>query len=322
MSGESSSRIVSGSEASASNDAEELGTQGSANRDIKNSRSSVASNITRKIRSKLPNIGRYLKRLGSKNGGRRKIDETATAGSSEVTGVVENSLNRTELESSSVSTINEQSITEDRDSVSWPETRVVETIWHDTHDDSSNYFSALESEGPSTSIANTSSEYQTGNQTMSSTATTLVETEPIRMISISVNTSEAMTTDRIFVGVLNRENSVARNILEFREALAIPLGTPTERLRDQEPRTIPLVYIQSEDRHEHYLQDTVNGESGFSRSSTIGSEISSVSEREHPEMRNRRTGQDASPQFYNNMLGVNSVIRKPINYQDDEPSIY
>ncbi|XP_076390148.1 uncharacterized protein LOC143264884 isoform X2 [Megachile rotundata] len=312
MNDERPSGIVSGSGASASDDAEELGVQGPANSNAKNLKPSV-SNITRKIRSKLPNVGRYLKRLRLRNG-KLRVEKETIDGSS--VAVAQNIVNEVS-ESSSVSTINDLNITEDGDSI-WSENPVAETVWHDTHDDSSNYFSALDFEGSSASAANTS-EYQTGNQTMNPTSSTLVETEPIRMISISMNTSE---TDGLFVTTLNRENIAARNILEFREALANPLGRPTERLRDQEPRTVPLVRIRSEDRHERYLQDNVNGESGFSRSSTIGSEISSTSDGEQPEMRNQRIGQDHTPQLYNNFLGANSVIRKPLNHQDDEPSIY
>ncbi|XP_076390149.1 uncharacterized protein LOC143264884 isoform X3 [Megachile rotundata] len=259
MNDERPSGIVSGSGASASDDAEELGVQGPANSNAKNLKPSV-SNITRKIRSKLPNVGRYLKRLRLRNGKLRVEKET--------------------IDGSSVA--------------------VAQNIVNEVSESSSG-------------------EYQTGNQTMNPTSSTLVETEPIRMISISMNTSE---TDGLFVTTLNRENIAARNILEFREALANPLGRPTERLRDQEPRTVPLVRIRSEDRHERYLQDNVNGESGFSRSSTIGSEISSTSDGEQPEMRNQRIGQDHTPQLYNNFLGANSVIRKPLNHQDDEPSIY
>lgn len=38
---------------------------------------------------------------------------------------------------------------------------------------------------------------------------------------------------------------------------------------DEEPRTIPLVYLENEDRQELYVEG-VNGENEFSRSSTIG----------------------------------------------------
>ncbi|XP_068972300.1 uncharacterized protein [Bombus flavifrons] len=131
-----------------------------------------------------------------------------------------------------------------------------------------------------------------------------------------------MTTNGIFVSVLNRDAAAARNILQFREALSSQIGSQAERLRDQETRSAPLVYIQSEDRHELYLQSTVNGESGFSGSSTIGSEISSMSGNDHLEVRNQRIGQDVTPQFFSGMLSVDRVIRKPICRNDDEPTIY
>ncbi|OAD57378.1 hypothetical protein WN48_02179 [Eufriesea mexicana] len=165
----------------------------------------------------------------------------------------------------SVSTINEQSIPEDGDSVDWLENHVLETRWYETRGDPSNYFAGHDPEGPSTSTTSPSAdtnEYPA--------ITVIARTEPVRMIPNSVNTTEAMTTNGIFVNVANRESSMAGNILEFREALSSQLGSQAERLRDQETRTIPLVYIQSEDRHELYLQGSVNGESGFSGSSMIG----------------------------------------------------
>lgn len=49
------------------------------------------------------------------------------------------------------------------------------------------------------------------------------EIEPVQTISNSV-TTEAMTTNGIFVNVLNRENIPGGNILEFREALSSHMG--------------------------------------------------------------------------------------------------
>lgn len=41
-----------------------------------------------------------------------------------------------------------------------------------------------------------------------------------------------------------------------------------EEVRDQETRNVPLFYIQTDDRQELYLQNTLNVESGFSGSNT------------------------------------------------------
>lgn len=41
-----------------------------------------------------------------------------------------------------------------------------------------------------------------------------------------------------------------------------------EEIRDQETRNVPLFYIQTDDRQELYLQNTINVESGFSGSNT------------------------------------------------------
>lgn len=41
-----------------------------------------------------------------------------------------------------------------------------------------------------------------------------------------------------------------------------------EEIRDQETRNVPLFYIQTDDRQELYLQNTINVESGFNGSNT------------------------------------------------------
>nr|XP_033188278.1 uncharacterized protein LOC117155900 [Bombus vancouverensis nearcticus] len=269
------------------------------------------SDHNEQIRLKLPNAASYLKRLMRlKNGGKLESEREMIDGASEVSEITESMLTHVMLEVSSVS-INEQDIPADRDSVDWPENHVVETRWYETPSDPSN------PEGPSTSTVHTddnTSEYPA--------TATVAQTQPVQTISNSVTTTEAMTTNGIFVSVLNRDAAAARNIMQFREALSSQIGSQAERLRDQETRSVPLVYIQSEDRHELYLQSTVNGESGFSGSSTIGSEISSMSGNDHLEVRNQRIGQDVTPQFFSGMLSVDRVIRKPICRNDDEPTIY
>ncbi|XP_076753324.1 uncharacterized protein LOC143424852 [Xylocopa sonorina] len=288
---------------SVTDDTERSDSQNSVDKHVESTKMSVASNITRKIRTKLPNVAYYLKRLmRSRNGGKVLLEGEAIACSSEATEITE-------------SIINEQTVPEDGDSVERPESRAVQTGWHEPHTDPSNRSTRPDSEVPSTSTTNNrTSAYRP--------ATTVVQTEPRQMISNSVNTTEAMTTNGIFVNVLNRESVVAGNILEFREALSSHLGWQTERLRDQESRTVPLVYIQSEDRQEVYPHSSVNGESGFSGSSTIGSEISSTSENDQPEVRNQRIGQDPNPQIFSGILNVDRVMRKPICRKDDEPTIY
>ncbi|XP_048261346.1 uncharacterized protein LOC100645074 [Bombus terrestris] len=299
MSDGPSSENVAENNASMANNGGELHSQGSIDKRIKDMSLSIVSNITKKIRLKLPNAASYLKRLMRlKNGGKLESEREMIDGASEVSEITEMS-------------INEQDIPADRDSVDWSESHVVETRWYETPSDPSN------PEGPSTSTVHTddnTSEYPA--------IATVAQTQPVQTISNSVTTTEAMTTNGIFVSVLNRDAAAARNILQFREALSSQIGSQAERLRDQETRSVPLVYIQSEDRHELYLQSTVNGESGFSGSSTIGSEISSMSGNDHLEVRNQRIGQDVTPQFFSGMLSVDRVIRKPICRNDDEPTIY
>lgn len=53
---------------------------------------------------------------------------------------------------------------------------------------------------------------------------TVAQTQPVQTISNSVTTTEAMTTNGIFVSVLNRDAAAARNILQFREALSSQIG--------------------------------------------------------------------------------------------------
>mgnify|MGYP004594963659 CR=1 FL=1 len=55
------------------------------------------------------------------------------------------------------------------------------------------------------------------------------------------------------------------------------------------------------------------------------SEIDSVAETDNRsrEVRNQRTGQDPTPQFFDTLLNIDSiVVRKPIRRNDDESSIY
>ncbi|KZC04984.1 hypothetical protein WN55_06000 [Dufourea novaeangliae] len=252
------------------------------------------------IRSKLPSVS-FLKRLMRPKTVVRSERETNSR-VSDVFGITESLVNRTILETSSAASINE-SPAEDEDSVDWTENLMVDTQWYDTHRNPSNCFTAFDSEEPSTS--NTTND---------------AETEPVQMTSNFVNTSETMTLGEVFLDALTPNIIVAGNILEFAEAMLVPLGTQTERYRDQEPRIIPLVFIESEDRQELYVEGPVNGESGFSGSSTIGSEISRTSESEQPETRNRRIGQDTSPQLFD--MSLNMIIRKPFFHQDDEPTIY
>ncbi|XP_076297661.1 uncharacterized protein LOC143217361 [Lasioglossum baleicum] len=144
-------------------------------------------------------------------------------------------------------------------------------------------------------------------------------------ISNSMNTSETMTTEGIFMNVLTRTATVTRSVLEFTGALSTLLGTQTERFSDEDPRIIPFVYIQSGDRQQFYIEGPVNSDSGFTRSSAIGtrSEISSISESEPPstQTRSRRVGQDAIPLQLFDMSWI-MTARKPLFELDDEPSIY
>ncbi|XP_076629084.1 uncharacterized protein LOC143345622 [Colletes latitarsis] len=300
----SSQSIVSESEVSISNVEDELNLRDSVDRDAKNVKSSVTSNIAKKIRSKLPNVAGQLKRLiRSKIEGKFGAEKNTNRCSPGIVDVTESILSCAVLETPNASTINGWSIPEDGDSVDWSVNQVVGTGWHyaDASCDPSIYFTTLDSEEPSTSTTYADAEDQTGNHTMNSTTSTTIVPEPTRMVSNSMNT-------------------IAGSILEFIEALTVPFGTQAERFRDREPRIIPLVYIENGDR-QMYHDGTVNGESGSSRSSTIGSESSSSSsENQQPEMRNRRIGQDPVPQLYS--VPLNVIIRKPICRQDDEPTIY
>ncbi|KOC61888.1 hypothetical protein WH47_05421, partial [Habropoda laboriosa] len=270
------------------------------------------SDHNEQIRSKLPKIGHYLKRLMRSTSGEEISTESGTAQVAEIT---ESMLNCAIVEISNVSERNEQTIPEDEDSVDWFDSHVVTTRWYETHSEPTNHFTGLDSEGPSTSATNgNTSEYQTNAM--------IAQTEPVPMISNSVNTAEATTTNGIFVNILNRDTSIAENILEFTEALSTQLGTRPERLRDQESRTITLVNARREDHTELYLPSTENGESEFSGSSVYGSEISSMSESEQPQMRNQRIGQDSPPEINSTILSVNRVMRNPMNRRDDEPTIY
>ncbi|KOX75031.1 hypothetical protein WN51_12716 [Melipona quadrifasciata] len=262
------------------------------------------------IRSKLPNVACYLKRLARlKNGGESESEREGIGGTPEVSEIMEGMLNRTMLEISGVS-INEQNVPGGRGSVDWPENRVIETRWYETASDLSN------PEEPSTSTANTNDDT---NESPVIAATSQIE--PAQ--TISVTTTEAMTTNGIFMSVLNRDTALAENIMLFREALSSHIGSQAERLR--EIRDDPLVYIQSEDRHELYLGGTANGESGFSGSSTIRSEIGSVAETDNRsrEVRNQRIGQDPTPQFFDTLLDIDRIVtRKSIRRNDDSSSIY
>ncbi|KAK1135199.1 hypothetical protein K0M31_007971 [Melipona bicolor] len=245
---------VSESNASVANNAEELDIQGSIDKRVRSIKRFIANNITSKIRLKLPNVACYLKRLARlKNGGKSESEREGIGGTPEVSEIMEGMLNRTMLEISGVS-INEQNVPGGKGSVDWPENRVIETRWYETASDLSN------PEEPSTSTANTNDD-TSESPVIAATS----QIEPAQ--TISVTTTEAMTTNGIFMSVLNRDTALAENIMLFREALSSHIGSQAERLR--EIRGDPLVYIQSEDRHELYLGGTANGESGFSGSSTI-----------------------------------------------------
>ncbi|XP_078036709.1 uncharacterized protein LOC144469880 [Augochlora pura] len=149
-----------------------------------------------------------------------------------------------------------------------------------------------------------------------------------------MNTSETMTTEGVLMNVLTRSALVTRNIIEFTGALSDLLGTQTGRIRDADPQRTFLL-IEGRPRRHFYAEDPTNGESGFTGSSTIGSEISSITGSEASQMqtRNRRIGQDLMPQRYPDMftdismdlsmdLSMNMVISKPFFRQDDGPSIY
>ncbi|XP_026296122.1 uncharacterized protein LOC113218738 [Apis mellifera] len=297
------SENLSESNISMANDAEELNSQGSVDKRVKGTNLPTASNITKKIRSKLPNVGYYLRRLMRlKSGGNLESEKEPISNISEMTEITE--------------TINEQTIPEDEDSISWSENRDVKTNRYEIYGGPSNDFRGHDPGGPSSSSSNENddtSEYPA----MIATA----EIEPVQTISNSV-TTEAMTTNGIFVNVLNRENIPGGNILEFREALSSHMGSQVEEVRDQETRNVPLFYIQTDDRQELYLQNTLNVESGFSGSNTRGSEVSSISENENSEVRNQRIGQDRTPQFFGAIMSVDKMIRKPICRNDDEPTIY
>ncbi|KAK9297507.1 hypothetical protein QLX08_008818 [Tetragonisca angustula] len=251
-----SSGNVSENNASVANNVEELDTQGSIDKRVRSIKLFIANNITSKIRSKLSSVACYLKRLARlKNGGESESVREGI-GSPEVSEIMEGMLNRTTLKISGVS-INEQNAPESRGSVVWSENRVMETRWYETASDPSN------PEGPSTSTANTNDDTSEPSPMIATTS----QIEPVQTISNSVTTTEAMTTNGIFMRVLNRNTTLAENIMLFREALSSHIGSQAERLR--ETRGDPLVHIQSEDRHELYLGGTANGESGFSGSSTI-----------------------------------------------------
>ncbi|PBC30422.1 hypothetical protein APICC_07182 [Apis cerana cerana] len=257
------SENLSESNVSMANDAEELNSQGSVDKRVKGTNLPTASNITKKIRSKLPNVGYYLRRLMRlKSGGNLESEKEPISNISEMTEITESMLNRAMLEISMVSTSNEQTIPEDEDSINWSENHAVKTNRHEIYGGPSNDFRGHDPGGPSSSSSNendNTSEYPA----MIATA----EIEPVQTISNSV-TTEAMTTNGIFVNVLNRENIPGGNILEFREALSSHMGSQVEEIRDQETRNVPLFYIQTDDRQELYLQNTINVESGFSGSNT------------------------------------------------------
>ncbi|XP_076655653.1 uncharacterized protein LOC143360562 [Halictus rubicundus] len=165
-------------------------------------------------------------------------------------------------------------------------------------------------------------EDQTANRLIHVATSAVSGTEP-ETISNSMNTSETMTTEGLFMNVLTRTATVTRSVLEFTGALSTLLGTQTERFSDEDPRIIPFVYIQSGDRQQFYIEGPVNSESGFNRSSTIGSEISSISESEpsSTQTRSRRVGQDPLPPLLFDMSWI-MTTRKPLFRLDDEPSIY
>ncbi|KAG7213058.1 hypothetical protein KM043_002389 [Ampulex compressa] len=146
-------------------------------------------------------------------------------------------------------------------------------------------------------------------------AATAREVLPIETTSNSMNTEE---TNVNLLDAINRHNEISGNNIRAAAGLSSQRGLQPEASRIQEPQSIPLIYIQNGERHEVYVGNGVNGESEFSGSSTIGSELSSISETEQPETRNQRIGDDL-PQFYDTLR---TVIRKPICRQDDEPTIY
>ncbi|XP_031834495.1 uncharacterized protein LOC116427834 [Nomia melanderi] len=143
---------------------------------------------------------------------------------------------------------------------------MVEPEWHDPGCNPFIGFTAFDSEGPSTS--NIDGEDQGRNRFIHSTTSAVSGTEPVETISNSVNTSETMT-DGVFLDVLTPSGILTENILEFAGALSVPFGTQTERLRDEYYLEY-YNYIEDVDRRGLYVEGPVNGESGFSRSSTIG----------------------------------------------------
>ncbi|XP_026669965.1 uncharacterized protein LOC113464432 [Ceratina calcarata] len=299
MGDESSLESVS-ENAFATIDSEQLDSQCSVDRTVKGTKMSVSS-ITKKIRTKLPNVGYYLKRL-------MRVTSGEKLGSERV--MIDDPLEINEITEIS---INEKIIPGNRDTLELSGNHVAQTRWYDSRSDPSCYFTGLDSEeASSSSNMNSTSEYQS--------TTTVSQIEYVQTIPNSMNTVEAMTNG-IFVNVLNSDLP-AGNILEFREALSSQFGLQAGRLRNQEPRSVPLVYAQNDDRHELYLQGSVNGESGFSGSSTIGSEISSISENDYSDVRNQRIGQDSAEQFFGGVLNLDTLIRKPICRKDDEPTIY
>lgn len=72
--------------------------------------------------------------------------------------------------------------------------------------------------------------------------------------------------DRVSIrGAIKREKSVTSIKKLF---IIVPFRSQVEEVRDQETRNVPLFYIQTDDRQEVYLQNTINVESGFSGSNT------------------------------------------------------
>nr|XP_033326461.1 uncharacterized protein LOC117220534 [Megalopta genalis] len=326
--GSSSRSNVSNHEIPTANIEEALNSQGSLDRDAKSLKLSAASSITKKIRSRILGFS-FVKRFI-----RSKSDIRSSKGteecSSEIIESVSSLLNHSVLDAVSASTISEQNLLEDESSErieNRSDNHMVEPEWYDAGCNPSIDFTVFESEEPSAS--NADGEDQTRTELIHGETSSVPQTQP-ETVSNSMNTSETMTTEGVLMNDLTRSALVTRNIIEFTGALSELLGIQTGRIRDEDPRRSFLL-IENRPRRQFYTDDPTNGESGLTRSSTIGSEISSISGNEPPQMqtRNRRVGQDLMPQYYPDVfmdismdLSMNMVMSKPLFPQDDEPLIY
>lgn len=262
---------------------------------------SVTTIISEKIRSKLPSISQRFKGLLRSIGTRHQTEEADATITEENSSRSLVELDGTSPISSSSETTSHATISHEGDLREGSSIDLSTSSMYTAEDEESSIYSA----GRIVSFADRTLARIHDSQRLT------------RMVSNSMNTVE-ISGDLNLGNIISDGVIITENPMELAAILSIPLGLPEIR----EPRNVPLGFDPDEIQNETYFDESLNGESSFTESSTMGSEVSSYTDVEVSERRDQATGQDNElpvPIYNPRIL---TVIRKPFYRRDDEPSIY